>query len=214
LTPPVAAGLVIALAVVDARTGAADVGTSRTLFAALEMAVPLAAGVGAASLVGQDRAVELHLSLPTAYRGTLLRRLGISFGCAAVVAGLVAGALMITGWWDRWPANHGAVAGQLTWLAPAMWLAGLGFLAGAVFRSPGTAGGLVGTYWIIQQVLAGDVQDHRWSRPLFLFATTRGADPGDWTANRYTLTASAIALTVLGWLLLGRTERLVRGSGG
>ncbi|MGN9910329.1 hypothetical protein ACTMTJ_22505 [Phytohabitans sp. LJ34] len=203
LTPPVATAALVLIALLD---GGAD--TDRNLVAALEMALPLAAGVGAASLVGRDPAVELQLTVPTAYRSTLLRRLAVTFGWAALLAVLLVAGLLATGWW---PESRGVLSGQLIWLAPTLWLAGLGFLGGAAFRSPAAAGGLVATVWIVDQVFAG-LQEHYWFRLVYLFATTRGAVPEDWTANRVTLVTTALALGVLGWVLLGRSERLLRGE--
>jgi hypothetical protein len=204
LTPPVATAALVLLALLDG--GAA---TDRNLFAALEMALPLAAGVGAASLVGRDPAVELQLTVPTAYRSTLLRRLAVTLGWASLLAVLVVGVLVATGWW---PQSHGVPSGQLVWLAPTVWLGGLGFLAGAAFRSPAAAGGLVTTWWIVQQIFPGLLQGRDWSRLFYLFATDRDTVPEDWTANRLTLVATALVLGGLGWVLLGRPERLLRGE--
>lgn len=210
LTPPVATAALVLLALLDSGANTDDA-TARNLLAALEMALPLAAGIGAASLVGRDPAAELHLTVPTAYRSTLLRRLTVTLGWAALLAVLVVAVLFATGWWQRFPASRDVLSGQLVWLAPTLALGGLGFLAAAALRSPAAAGGLVATCWIIQQVFAG-LQEHLWYRLLYLFATTRGAVPADWTANRLTLVAAALAFGVAGWLLLGRTERLVRGE--
>jgi hypothetical protein len=213
LTPPVATAALVLVALLD--SGAAtDRATARNLVAALEMAMPLAAGIGAASLVGRDPAVELQLTVPTAYRSTLLRRLAVTLGWAGLLSVLVVAGLAATGWWARWPESHGPYLGQLVWLAPTLGLGGLGFLAGAVFRGPAAAGSLVAACWIVEQVFAGAVQEHAWSRLFYLFATTRGAVPEDWTANRLTLVAAALALGALGWLLLGRGERLLRGEAG
>jgi len=209
LTPPLVVGTVVVVAALNVGE-AGDLTTARALFAALEMAAPLAAGIGAASLIGRDPVTELLATMPTGYRSILLRRLGVTVGWTALVAVLLAGSLLATGWWARWPYNHGAVIGQLTWIAPTLGLAALGFLAGAVLRGPAAAGGLVGAFWIFQQIFAGPAQEQRWSRLLYLFVTTRGAVPADWTANRLTLIGTAGVLGVLAWLLLGRTERLLR----
>ncbi|HEX8134443.1 MAG TPA: hypothetical protein VF880_13590, partial [Actinomycetes bacterium] len=55
----------------------------------------------------------------------------------------------------------------------------------------------------------GPLQEHRWSRLLYLFATTRGTVDQDWTANRLTLLAAGVAMTAAGWLLLRRPSRLL-----
>lgn len=206
LAPPLAIGAIVAVAVLSAE---GEENTARTLFAALEMAAPLAAGVGAASLVGRDTAAELLLTTPTSYRAILLRRLAVTVGWTALVAVLLAGTLLASGWWERWPGNHGAVTGQLIWIAPTLGLGALGFLSAVAFRGPAAAGGVVAICWIFQQLFAGAVQQHHWSRLLYLFASTRGTVPADWAANRITLIVLAAVLTAGAWLLLGRNERLL-----
>jgi len=207
LGPPGAVAAGIGAALANPQPG--DTTTARILLGALEMAIPLTAGVACASLVGRDPAVELQLTAPTPYRATLLRRMAVTLAWTATVAGLTAAVLIATGWWARWPANHGAIAGQLTWVAPTLGLSGVGFAAAAVFRSPAAAGALVTTLWAIQQVFGDVAQQHRPGRLLYLFATTRGAAPGDWTANRLSLLGAGVALVAVALLVLGRTERLI-----
>jgi hypothetical protein len=210
LGPPIAVAVGVAAAVANPQPGATT--TARILLGALEMAIPLAAGVSCASLVGRDPAVEIQLTSPTPYRRTVLRRTAVTLLWAGAVAVLMAVVLILTGWWDRWPANHGPLAGQLTWLAPVLGLSGLGLFAGAVLRSPGGAGALVTSVWAIQQFFAGSAQEHLAGRLLYLFATTRGAVPGEWTANRLTLIGAAAVLIALAFVVLGRSERLIGGE--
>jgi len=207
LGPPIAIALGVAAALANPLPG--DQTTARILLGALEMAVPLAAGVACASLVGRDPAVELQLTAATPYRVTLLRRLVVTLAWTALLAVLMAAGLIATGWWARWPANHGAVLGQLTWLAPTLALSGVGFATAAVFRSPAVAGALVTTVWAIQQFFGAAAQQHRPGRLLYLFATTRGAAPGDWTANRLTLLGVAALSTAIALAVLSRSERLI-----
>ena len=44
---------------------------------------------------------------------------------------------------------------------PTLWLAAVGFLAGAVFRGPAAAGGLVAMLWIVQQFFADVAQEQQ-----------------------------------------------------
>jgi hypothetical protein len=207
LGPPLAVALGIAAALANPEPS--DTTTARILLGGLEMAVPLAAAVACSSLIGRDPARELQLTAPTPYRVTLLRRMTVVLGWAAAVAAPTAAVLIATGWWARWPANHGVYAGQLTWMAPTLGLSGLGFAAGAVLRSPGAAGAIVTTVWAIQQFFGDAAQEHLPGRMLYLFATTRGAAPGDWTANRLTLLGTGAALITFALILLGRSERLI-----
>ncbi|GGN44134.1 putative outer membrane lipoprotein [Actinoplanes campanulatus] len=207
LGPPLAVALGIAAAL--AYPEPSDTTTARILLGGLEMAVPLAAAVVCSTLIGQDPAREVQLTVPTPYRITLLRRMIVVLSWTAAVAVLAAAVLIVTGWWARWPQNHGAFAGQLTWLAPMLGLSGLGFAAGAVLRSPAAAGAIVTTVWAIQQFFADAVQEHLPGRLLYLFATTRGAATDDWLANRLVLVGAGAVLVALALILLGRPERLI-----
>ncbi|HEY2670635.1 MAG TPA: hypothetical protein VGJ07_09700 [Rugosimonospora sp.] len=181
------------------------------LLFAVEMAIPLAAGVGVASAVGRDPAVELQLTMPVAYRITVFRRCALTAAASCLVAIAVCGALVVTGWWARWPRTHGVLLGQLTWVAPVCWLAGLGLAAGAALRSPAAAAAVAAAPWLADQVLPDQVQAHHWSRLLYLFATTEGRD-ADWEPNRLVLLGSSVALVTVAWILLGRPERLLGGE--
>jgi hypothetical protein len=210
LGPLLAAGIVVATAVYGAtRLGEPERSTALALQSMLEMALPLAAGIGAASLVGRDPAIELQLTLPTAYRATILRRLVVVAGWAAVLA-VAAAAIMVAGdWWHRWPAARSPLVGQLTWLAPTLCLAGLGLLGGALTGSPAVATTAVATLWVLNQAAGDQLQEHGWSRVLYLFATTRGTVEADWARNRLTLVAAGLAMIAAAWLLLRRPGRLL-----
>ena len=205
VTPAACAAVVLLLAALQAGNSAGDTYVARTLHGVLEMGLPLAVGVVAASLAGRDAAVELQLTVRRDYRTTLVRRLAVVLGWAALVAFAVTAGLTATGWWDRWPLAPGPLAGQLIWLAPSVCLGGLGFLLGALLASPAAAGGLVTAAWLAHQLLG--IQD--W--PVYLFATTRGSGAG-WLTNRLVLLGIGLALGLAGWLCT-RTERLLRGDG-
>lgn len=210
LTPPIAAGVVLGAAVDGAvRLEQPSQDTAHLLQAMLEMALPLAAGLGAASLVGRDPAIELQLTFPTAYRSTILRRLAVVAAWVASIALTSAAVMVSTGWWHRWPGAHPALAGQLTWVAPTLCLVGLGVLTGALSSSPAVATAAVTALWFVDLAAGGLLQDHRWSRLLYLFATTFGTVDTDWTANRVALIGSGVAMTAAGWLLLRRPSRLL-----
>jgi hypothetical protein len=210
LVPPLAAVVMLGAAVDGAaRLGAPSRSTALLLHSLLEMALPLAAGVGAAGLVGRDLAIELHLTMPITYRSTILRRLVLTAGWAGTIALSTALAMVASGWWHRWPAAHPALAGQLTWLAPTLCLSGLGLLAGALSASPALATSTVVGVWFFDLAAGGLLREHHWSRLSYLFATTRGSVGEDWTANRLTLVAAGVAMISAGWLLLRRPSRLL-----
>jgi hypothetical protein len=205
-----AAGVLAAGAALSAPTGPASAVAPAMLYA-VEMAMPLVAGVTAACVVGRDPAVELHLTLPAGYRGTLMRRWTVAMTASALPAAAICAALMASGWWARWPRTHGVLLGQLTWGSPLACLSGLGLLAAAVLRSPGAAATVVLTPWLLEQLLPDQVGAHRWSRMLYLFATT-GGNGAEWMTNRLILLATAVVLAAAAWLLLGRGARLLGGD--
>jgi hypothetical protein len=210
LTPLAVALFMVAIALDSAlRLHDPSRNTALILQNLLELALPLAAGVGAASLVGRDPAIELQLTLPTAYRATILRRLAASTGWVAVVALTVTLGAVATGWWDRWPGAHTPLTGQLTWLAPTVFLTGLGLLVGTLAGSPALATSVVAMLWTFHLAGTGPLQNHQWTRQLFLFATTRGVPELDWTANRLILLAAGASLAAVAWLLLRRPVRLL-----
>jgi hypothetical protein len=211
LMPPLLAEVILVGAAVDgaARLGQPSRGTALVLQSSLELALPLAAGVAAGSLVGRDPAVELQLTMPTPYRGTILRRLIVSAGWVALIALAAAAIMVASGWWDRWPGAHEPLAGQLTWLAPTLCLSGLGLLIGALSGSPATATSAVTALWFFHLAAGSLLGQHRWSRLLYLFATTRATTDDDWLANRLTLVAAGVAMISLGWLRLRRPGRLL-----
>jgi hypothetical protein len=205
----VTAAMAAGVALVARTAGAA--GVARTLLYAVEVAIPLVAGVGAACLVGRDPVLELHLTLPAGYRGTVSRRWTLTVAASALLATGLTGGLVASGWWASWPRTHGVLLGQLTWAAPLCWLTALGLLAAAVLRAPAAAATAVTAPWLVEQLLPDQVQAHRWSRLLYLFATTGGRD-ADWAPNRLVLLATAALLAAGAWQLLGRTERLLDGE--
>ncbi|HEX6352920.1 hypothetical protein [Actinophytocola sp.] len=213
LAPP--SVLVLGTIAATIQFGAAenDISIARTLLGTLEMLLPLAAGVGAASLIGHDPVAELAASCRTGYPATLLRRLTVSLAWITVLAVLASAALAATGWWERWPAAHAPLPGQLTWLSPVLFLAALGFLAGALLRNPGAAAGIVAVVWLTQQVLNSLMLSSPATRMLNLFATTRGGAPEDWTANRLVLLGAAVGLFLLAWVVLTTSEAIFSGEG-
>ncbi|MER6946714.1 hypothetical protein ABT294_22040 [Nonomuraea sp. NPDC000554] len=207
LGPPVLAVLTLLLAVFGTRLGSRVENTRWFLMGALEMGVPLLAGVVAASLPGRDPAAEIRLSVAHGYRPALLRRLAVALGCTALCALTVSAALMASGWWTF---EYGGLAGQLVWLAPALWLAAVGFFAAAALRSTAAATSLVGIVWTGEQLIGGTLSDNGTYRLLHLFATTSRLP--DWPVNRLFLLSTALAMVAGAWFLLGNAERVLKGE--
>ncbi|PZG50967.1 hypothetical protein C1I98_09595 [Spongiactinospora gelatinilytica] len=208
LGPLVLVAAMLLLAALGTRIGSAQENTRWFLMGAAEMGLPLLTGIAAATLTGRDRAAELRLTCPSAYRVAVARRVAVVMCWAAVCAAGCSVLLMATGWWD--PAFTGP-DGQLVWLAPAVWTTALGACSAAMSRSVPAATTLVGFLWTFQQIFAEFLVEDRVLRHVFLFATTRGPVP-DWPANRLTLLATALPMGLAAWVLLGRPERILRGA--
>jgi len=210
-----AGGLVIGAAV---RSGGGAGTVSDGLRYILEMAVPLAVGVAVTTLVGRDPVVELQLTLPVAYRATLLRRAAATLAGAVAVATAVEavpwlgrpsalrsarlnGVAAGTGW-----SPHGLLTDQLVWAAPTLAMAALGLLVAAMLREPAAAGAVVAIVWLFQELMPQRVPG-----PLYLFAST-GRFSGDWTANRASLTVAAVLLVAAAWPVLGRPSWLLSAA--
>lgn len=182
-----------------------------------EMGLPLAAGIGAASLIGADPAVELQLSLPSSYRSTLARRLAVIVGGPVALALLGAGAAQVAGVWrvpGGWPQT------QLVWLVPLVWLTALGAVVAAVSADGRVASVVVGALWVSEVIFPAWFIGHVW-QPLYLFAngrvtgapfTDHGRLTNAWLQDRLTLVAVAVALGALAWVSLRSPERLLRGA--
>ncbi len=205
-TPVVVSGGMLALAAVMKADSASHDSLMRVLVAWVEVGLPLAAGVGATSLVGRDPAVELQLALPTRYRATVLRRFAVTLGWPVLLALAGTVVLLATGWW---PAARTGAESLLVWAAPLCVLAALGVFLAVWLRSAAAASGLIGGIWLVEIVFAGLFTSPTVLRVLYLFPTTRLPDMADWATNRAVLLATAAALLAATFGLLSRPHRLL-----
>lgn len=209
LTPPGVLLAGVVMVVLAASSGGAYHQVAGTV---LEALLPLAAGIASSGVLTTDSAVELQLSLPVPYRQTLARRVLLTLGGAAGLSGAAAVLAAAAG---LWTSPHGPWAGQLTWLAPAVALGGVGVLLAALSVNAAFAGGAVAGIWVGEQSYKPWFATHSWAHPLFLFPDTRrGVVPvGDWVANRLTLLAVGLGALAVAWVVLTHTERLLSGDG-
>jgi hypothetical protein len=168
--------------------------------------LPLAAGVGAASLVGRDPAVETQLSMPTPYRSTLLRRLAVTMVWPGLLALAGSVVLLAAGWW---PKAHAGAASVLVWAAPLSFLAALGALLAVWLRSAAAASGLVAGLWLVELIFGPLFAKTPVLRELYLFPSTGLHGTLDWTINRSLLLVTAAVLLVGLAALLTRPYRLL-----
>jgi len=182
--------------------------TDRILSELLDV-LPVIGGLGAASIVVSDPALELQLSLPTPFRQTVLRRLALALGWMGLL-GLGCTLALAASGRLVWPVPP--LANQLLWLAPLLWLAGLGAALSLAMGTAAAGTSLVGLVWVLELALGNSLAQVAVLRPVLLFLRFDPARGADWMVNRLTLLA--LAVIWLGWVvwLLGRPEQLLRGE--
>jgi len=183
--------------------------TMRMLVGWLEVGLPLTAGIGGASLVGRDPAVELQLSMPTGYAVTLLRRLAVTVGWPALLALAGNVILLATGWW---PAEYVAGESVLVWAAPLLLLGMLGAFLAVWLRNAAAASGLVAAVWLVQLLFSPLFVGTPVLRELYLFPTSMVPGMPGWGINRLVLLVAAAALLLGTCALLSRPHRLLAGE--
>lgn len=207
--PLLVLALFVGLAGVMAVGGESSRRVGRMLVAGLELGLPLAAGFASATLVSHDPSVELHLTLPTRYRATVVRRLALLTGWTGLVAAATAVAMLAAG---LWVVPGPFLVGQLAWLAPLLWFVALGAALALLFRGRAASAGSLAGIWVLQNLFGGVFVEARWGRPWFLFATTYAPGADFWLANRGTLMGGAVAIGLGVWLLLRQSEALLTGG--
>ena len=194
------------VAVLSTVAGADGDRVHRLLSALPEVGLSLSAGLCAATAVLADPGVELQLSLPTRFTRTIARRLGVVLAIHGGLAALVTALLQTAGWWTPPLGISGA---QLAWLAPTAWLMGLGAVVGLLSGARSAAAGVLGVWWLMQNLFVGLFVPRLWARPLLLFVTAHLPGVDFWLANRGWLLAQAAVLLALTVPLLRRPEALL-----
>ncbi len=189
---------------------------SRGLLALLENGLPLAAGLLAAITTNNDVVLEVHLSLPTSYRSTILLRLAQVGGGMLLVTLAACVAVIAGGYWIV-PVDQ--PIGQLVWLTPLLWYVGAGALLTLLLRSHVASSAVLGMMWIAQFLFKPEFLNSPTLQRLYLFATEE-LIPGitranaslwyaTWVENRLILIAIAVALLGATAIVLGRNELLL-----
>lgn len=192
----------------------------QVLTASLEMLLPVAAGLVVTNLVGSDASLELHLTFPANYRLTAAARTALVVLWTAGIA-LVSSAFIYHLKYLRLPAQLQGMAVipqfasvQLAWLSPLCWFVALGICCSLLIHSRSASSALLSGIWTLEAVFYGYFALLDGLKPLFLFPTTLDPQITFWPLNRVELLGTALLLGAVGWLLLGKTEGLLRGSSG
>lgn len=179
------------------------------LTAALEACLPLAAAIILANVAVQDASLELLLTMPTAYRWIAFLRFALILGWTLLVELLATLALYA---FLPWATVEPLLSGQLTWLAPSLWLTGAGILLALLLRSRASSGAILGCVWLIQLAFHGYFATSGWTQPWFLFATLFNPTASFWLTNRLELIAGALVLLAVAWWFLRSPERRFFGE--
>jgi hypothetical protein len=162
--------------------------------------VPLAFGVAVAAVPGAERCTELQLSVPHRYTATLAHRAvlcTVASSCCAVLFALLIRADNLV------QAVHGALAGQLMWISPAVALIGVAAIAFAVSGNTAAGAAAVAGVWLVQELTVQWFTDHTWSRPLYLFLDDTADVPDRWWwTNR-------LGLLVVGFVLIAAAGAVI-----
>lgn len=220
LVPPLAMGCFALLAAILTILRVDHLRIAQVLTASLEMILPLVAGLLVASVVSHDTAIELQLTLSSKYRYTALLRVGLIVGWLACVALFCGVFIYHLKYWripvqlSTWYVLPQFLIGQLTWIAPLLWFAALGFCLALLIRSRSASAAILGSIWIVEAIFYGYFALIDLLKPIFLFPTTLAPDINFWLPNRLGLLGIALAFLVTGWLLLYNSEALLQGVSG
>ncbi|MDQ1293725.1 MAG: hypothetical protein QG608_1606 [Actinomycetota bacterium] len=134
------------------------VSTGFGLLRLIDTLVPVAAGLAMATGTGQECALELQLSLATAFPTTLARRFTVLLAVILATCVVSVGVMTALGQWHH-PATSVVRVGVL--LAPAVFLGGVG--AWSTLRLRGAAAGSLAviTAWLVL-ILAVERVVHDW----------------------------------------------------
>ncbi len=199
---------------------------ARTLSGGLELILPIATGVVVATVISQDTAIELQLTLPRQYHLTGMLRVLLIAAWTTCIALLSSGIIVALnlGFMPQPPHARPAalefLMGQLVWLAPLLWLAGFGFCLALLLRSRSASAALLGGIWVLEIIFKDVLAYYTWLRPVLLFPTTLMPLVGRlpqmyfdiWLDTRLEVLGTGLALCLIGWLLLRNPEGLLKGA--
>jgi hypothetical protein len=193
---------------------------SQILTSGLEMLLPLATGIIAATIASHDPARELQLTLPKKYPVTVIGRLSLIVAWTGAVSFLASifiyhlKFLRIPTQIQTWGVVPQVCIEQLTWLAPLLWFTTVGLCLALIIRSRVASSALLAGIWIIETIYYGYFLLIDWLKPFLLFPTTLAPNINFWLLNRYEILGTALILLPFGWLLLHNSEALLRGATG
>lgn len=199
---------------------------ARFLASSLEIILPLAAAVIVTTITSQDPAIELQLTVPKKYHTTVMGRLvliAIWTLCIALIAGITFSVLQL-GFIPQpqqpFAAPIAFLSAQLVWLAPLLWLVGIGLCLAMLTHNRAASTALLCGVWLLEIIFKDYIAVTGWLHPVFLFPTTLLALAGTisqnsyniWLSSRFEVLGSGLVFVLIGWFLLHNPEGLLKAS--
>jgi hypothetical protein len=216
-------GFVVLAFILQAR----QVDPARTLLGGIEMMLPIVVGTIIGTVIAQDSALELHLTLARKYHMTAILRLlcilSLTIILALIYMNSLAALHMLSMplFMQHWSPLAVFVQIQLIWLAPLLWCLSVGFCFSLLLQSRTAGAALVGGIWIAEIVFKDFIAMSNWLRPILLFPFTLVGYPATHASQadynlyflntRFDLMGMALVFFFLGWLLLRNTEHMLKG---
>jgi hypothetical protein len=175
----------------------------------LEGVLPLVSGIALATIAAQDSALELQLTMPRAYRRTVMYRFALVLGLTALLE--AAAVLVLARAWP-WALSQDGIAYLLAWLPTLLWFGGWGAVLALLLRSRAASVAILGVAWVVELTFHGVFPQYGWTTPLYIYATMFSPAASFWLANRLELLATAALLFAAVWLYLGNAEWRLRGE--
>jgi hypothetical protein len=202
--------------------------TTLLLLLELEVLFPLVAGVAVGSLIAQEPALELQLTMLSKYSMTSLLRILLVFvwigflAWLSITCSFAFKLIDLPEFTRSWPPILLYAMLQLLWFAPLAWFISIAFCLAQLTNSRTASGAILGAFWLIDILSSGVIIETFWLKPLLLFPTSFFIYPyvttssitlyiTYWFTTRWEVLATAVVLFPLGWLLLRNTERLLQG---
>ncbi|GLV54787.1 hypothetical protein KDH_16340 [Dictyobacter sp. S3.2.2.5] len=217
-------GFVLLAFILNAR----HVDPARTLQGGVEMMIPIAIGSMVGTVIAQDPALELQLTVPRKYHHTGILRflcllvLGVVLSVIYINTLAAVHMLYLPKFTQQWSPLSIFLVIQLIWLAPLLWCMAAGGCFSLLLQSRTAGVALLCAIWIAEIVFKDFIALNNWLRPFLLFpATLVGFPPTNATPEQYNmyflqphyeLLAITTLILIIGWLLLRNAERMLKGS--
>lgn len=214
----VVAGFTLLISLVNRDMSLANI--ARSLGSSLEILLPMAAGVVAATVATHDPALELQLTMPRRYHCTANTRLLCILLWSAVIATLTSFFLARFGYLRQidqiaqWNQPWQFLVWQLTWLSSMLWLVALGLVLSLLLRSRSASGALICALSIGEIIFHSSLSQNPLLFLVYLFPLTFSPDTSYWLFNRLELLGTALVLLLIAWFLLRLPELLLSHASG